>query len=595
MNSFRTNIFRLTILGIVLLTVWSCRKEKDDLNLTNSVSQNDPAAVYVNARLQGSVESEQGQPVSGAVVKLGSHETTSNAQGLFVFDNVMMNKQGAYVHVSHAGSWQASRKVYPHHNGTHHTKLIVMSKQNVGQIDAASGGDINLNSGFEMSFSADAIADPEGNPYPGSVSVAARWLNPAEDGTVEMMPGDLAGMNAANERVAITNYGIAAVELSDNGQTLNLLEDHPATLKFPVPDELQGIAPGQIGLWRFDEVSGIWREEGQAELNGAYYEASVPHFSFWCIGEEFEAVELSGLIADENDNPISGIPVNLLHPVFGYLGTVYSAANGVFSGVAPAGESLTLTVANQCNQNILAQNISPLSGDTDLGTINISDGESEMTMISGSLQNCDGEAVTSGIVYVCWSGDCQSILADNDGSFAQTFVHCGSDAFQILIIDYNSGQTVSLDEDVSSSINTGSVVVCESQLDTYISLIFDNSERFYPFPYQYFQSGRPHVKSVGSSFSILLSFAQPEIGVYNTDSVAFIYYEYSATPEIALYFEGGSCDWQECTNLTITVTEYGEIGEYIEGTYSGTMDMSTSFEEMPGAPITGSFRVIREN
>lgn len=595
MKTFHLIFHRLAWFGLIALTLLACRKEKDELNLTNTNSNNDPAAVFVNARLMGAVVSETGQPVSGATVKLGSHEQTSNSNGMFVFDNVMMNKNGAFVHMSHAGHWQASRKVYPHHNGTHQTQLVLMPKEYAGQINAASGGMVSSNGGFEVSFSEDAIADSEGNIYSGSVEVAARWLNPTADGTVKMMPGDLTGLNDSNEKVAIAHYGIAAVELTAGGQTLNLRVDHPALLKFPIPAELLGGAPNQIGLWRFDELNGVWQQEGHAELNGSHYEASVTHFSFWCIGEEFDTVELTGLITNDNDNPISGIPVNLIHPEFGFLGTVYTAANGVFSGQVPTGESLTLTVANQCNQTILAQEITPLSADTDLGTINITDGESATTLISGSLQNCDGEAVTTGIIYVCWSGGCQSILADNDGGFAQTFVHCGADDFEVLVIDYNSGQTVTFNEDVAGSINTGVVVVCETELDTYISLSFDNSERFYPFPIQFIQSGRPHLKSVDSSYSIKLSFAQPETGVFMNDSVSITYFEYSYTEDNQLFGESGSCSWGECTNLTIDVSEYGEIGGYIEGTYSGTIDMTNSNQEMPGEPISGSFRVIREN
>jgi len=594
MKTFSNPLTRITLLLLVLLAFSACRKEKDDLNLVNSITHSDPAAVYINARLMGVVENEQGQAVSGAVVKVGNHQTTTNAQGLFLFNNVPLNQQGAFVHVTHSGHWQASRKVYPHHNGSHYTRLVILPVQNVAQVDAATGGEVTSNSGFEMNFQPDAFADAAGNPFSGSVSVAARWLNPMDEGTVHMMPGDLRGVNAANQQVAIANFGIAAVELSGGGQDLNLREGYPAELKFPVPEAMQSSAPSEIGLWRFDEVSGIWRQEGTATLNGSYYLAEVAHFSFWSIGEEYDVVELSGTISDENDNPVSGIPVSVLHPDFGYIGTVFTAANGFFSGQVPAGEQLTLMVSNQCNESLIAQSISPLSSDTDLGTITISDGESSMTMISGTLQNCDGEAVNSGIIYVCWSGGCQAILAANDGSFAQSFVHCATQSFNILVIDYNSGQTVSLNKSVSESINLGSVVVCEAQLDTYISLNFDGNLRFYPFPNQFIQNGRTNLKAENSNYSIEVSFPGQNVGVFANDTVSFTYFEYSSTPEIALFLESGSCSLGECSNFTVTVSQYGEIGGYIEGTYSGTLDMSNSLQQFPGESISGNFRVIRQ-
>jgi hypothetical protein len=590
-----TYFFRITLIILLAFSLLSCRKENDNTVLTDTTFQNDPAAVYVNGRLMGIVSTENGQPVSGAVVKVGNNQTTSNNEGMFVFNNVSMNKNGTFVHVSHSGFWQASRKVYPHLNGTHHTHLVLMPKENAGQFDAATGGNINLSAGLELTFAANAVADLNNQPYSGNTAVAARWLNPLDENTKDMMPGDLAGRNASGQRVAIMNYGIAAVELSGGGQTLNLLEGSPALLKFPVHADLQANAPNQISLWRFDEVIGLWIHEGFAELNGAYYEASVPHFSFWCIGEEVESVELTGIIADENDNPISAIPVSLFHPDFGYLGSVFTASNGVFTGLAPAGISLTLSVASQCNITIVNQEISPLSSDTDLGIINISGGQSSTTMISGSLQNCDGDAVSSGIIYVCWDGDCQTILAENDGSFSQSFVHCADDEFQILVIDYNSGQTIILTEDVASSINMSAVVVCQTQLDTYISLSFSGTERFYPFPFQYIQSGRPHLKSEDNDYSILLSFDQATVGSYSNELASIIYFENSSTPEISLFTESGSCSWGECTDFNITVTEYGEVGGYIEGTYSGTLDMYNTMMAMPGEPISGSFRVIRLN
>ncbi|MBK8702797.1 MAG: hypothetical protein IPN33_03715 [Saprospiraceae bacterium] len=46
--------------------------------------------------------------------------------------------------------------------------------------------------------------------------------------------------------------------------------------------------------------------------------------------------------------------------------------------------------------------------------------------------------------------------------------------------------------------------------------------------------------------------------------------------------------------MTVTVTEFGAIGEFVRGTFNGTMDFyNANQQEFPNTPISGEFAVIR--
>ena len=102
-----------------------------------------------------------------------------------------------------------------------------------------------------------------------------------------MMPGgDLSAQRTDGSSTMLLSYGMTAVNLTDNnGNKLQLKEGSEATLTFPIPVSMKDNLPASIPLWSFNEKTGLWEEEGLAELKGDVYVGKVKHFSWVNLDE----------------------------------------------------------------------------------------------------------------------------------------------------------------------------------------------------------------------------------------------------------------------------------------------------------------------
>ena len=65
-----------------------------------------------------------------------------------------------------------------------------------------------------------------------------------------------------------------------------------ATLFFPIADIQIDKLDNTIPLWSLNEETGLWIQEGVANLNGQFIVAEVSHFSFWNLDLSFEYEEI---------------------------------------------------------------------------------------------------------------------------------------------------------------------------------------------------------------------------------------------------------------------------------------------------------------
>jgi hypothetical protein len=578
----------------LLLSLMACRKDTQHISKDIINPDNITVGVLVNGTIAGRVVDEQGAAVANAQVRLGQQETSSDANGFFLFRNAPLNQKGAYLQVEHPGHWHASRVVLPQHNGTHYTQIKLKKQQSAGQFDALAGGTVHLPEGLTLHFPPNAIAQASGAPYQGVVEVMAQWISPRANTSSETMPGALRGINSNSRRVGLQSFGMAGVQLfGSGGQRLNLAENAVAQMAFPLEQQLQNQAPAEIKLWNFDLTSGYWREEGIVLRMGDFYEAEVSHFSFWGVHADFEGVQLEGVLENESGDPLANTLVTVMSVNENSFETSYTNSEGIFSGMVPEGMPLQLFVSNSCNVSIYGQNLGTLTEDTDLGTLTVPASEAASAQLSGSLVNCDGNPVGMGMIQISWPQGYQYLLANTDGTFSQSFTYCDATEFQIYIVDMNSGQTLSLTEDAEPNIALGELTVCEGLHDEYISLNFNGEEFFYPAPVQFLQQGRPVFRSQGSMHSIQLTVESAGVGTYENEEASIVYYAYFETQDIPLFYQGGSCSIGECGNFSISISQYGAVGSYIEGTFTGELDMNTSVNTYPNAPVSGSFRVLR--
>ena len=134
--------------------------------------------------------------------------------------------------------------------------------------------------GAHIVVPAAALVDAAQNPAQGPVELALATLNPAR----RALPGDYRAMDKNNAPVEMLSFGAMFAEFRDvNGKPLNLKPGSAAEIRVPVSQAQQPTAAPTIAIWSYDEKTGMWIEEGQANLKntpeGWMYVGPTKHFS----------------------------------------------------------------------------------------------------------------------------------------------------------------------------------------------------------------------------------------------------------------------------------------------------------------------------
>jgi hypothetical protein len=134
--------------------------------------------------------------------------------------------------------------------------------------------------GAQIRIPAGSLVDENGNPWLGPVRSAIATLNPAR----RALPGDYQAIMAGGERGEMLSYGAVYADFTDlAGRKLRLRQGTAVDISLPVSDFQRPTSPPSIAIWSYDEKSGLWMEEGKADLQntpqGWMYVGKTTHFS----------------------------------------------------------------------------------------------------------------------------------------------------------------------------------------------------------------------------------------------------------------------------------------------------------------------------
>lgn len=571
-----------------VLAFASCKK--DPIIDDNPPIDTTRTFINVNTSVAGIVTDLNNAPVSDAMVSFGTETSMTDANGIFKFENVTVPENRAFVTVEKAGYFHGSRTFFAYANQRSNVKISLLEKTIQGTV-GASGGTVTTPEGVKLEFPANAVADANGNPYTGTVQVAAQYLDPTADNILSIMPGDLRGITTENVEEGMTTYGMVAVELlGSGGELLNVADGKTVQLTMPVPNAQTSSAPAEIPLWYFDETNGVWKEEGKATLQGGEYVGDVSHFTFWNCDISWDLIYLDGSVLLEG-SPLEGAYVCLTFDNNGWTSTSCDVANssGVFSGQVPTNTTFTLNVYpasySNCGDAIHTQQVGPFTADVTLDAINIdpSTVADNSMNVTGTLVDCDNNPVTNGYVKIKL-GWAEYYAYTTDGTIDYTFTHCGTatdvDITAVDLDDFTQSDVVTFT--TASTVDFGELQACIS-LAEYIIYEYDGLTYTLTENISFFDSlgtGDGYHYLSGSDtnqnyFSLEAIFDGP--GTYDVN------YFYVSTPNGA-FITG--------TDMTITVTNYSAvIGETNSGTFAGNIDDPNGGGTVP---ITGSWKAIRE-
>ena len=445
----------LFFLSLCFMLLGSCKKD----SIVTTVTEGQPPApkITIESTIRGLVLDRQGQPLENASVVWGNNQVETDADGIFIVDD-LVNGEQAVLKVSKDGFFDAFQTILPISESTLKTEIQLTPRLLSTSFPAQNGGQLQLPNGSGVDFVANAFTDSQGNVYNGQVNVYATYIDPTDPELDEIMPGNLQALNLEGESQTLQSFGMINVELEgNNGEALQI--SSPAQLNMPVPSSLLSQAPQSLPLWHFDKASGLWMEEGSANLVGNSYVGEVSHFSFWNCDVPYDLVELSGaFLADKYE--VAG-QVRVTATALNTQGLANLASDGSFRGKVIKGTPLTLELIDpNCNDVLYSRELGSLSGDLDIGTVNVELNEDWVT-ISGTLVDCDMETISDGVVVVRIQGNSFLIAPDEDGGVNGAFPVCEATNFTVLGVDW-SEQVRGTPEGyaVAPNVDVGNVEAC---------------------------------------------------------------------------------------------------------------------------------------
>ncbi len=387
-------------------------------------------------RITGIIIDENEDPLEGVTATIGEEETLTNENGYFQFDKMSLDAYGTAVRFEKDGYWSVTKLISLSKDQVNYTQCMLTQKGPHQTITASTGGQANFDDIIKIDFPENAFVTEQGNQYSGDVRIEAVHLDPSDPSFGMISPGDFRAFNSDNELRTLQSYGMAGVELfGSDGESLQLASDIAASLSIKAPEWTE---LSEIPLWHFDETIGYWIEEGSASLEGDYFVGDVAHFSWWNCDIPFSAVKLSGMVLNETNVGVSGLPVTIImEDNMSNLGVEYTGQRGLFCGWIPKGESLIIQIHDECGNLAYEDVIGPFEEDVQLDPIFI-DSETEVT-VCGQALNCDEEPVTNGYLVVVYENQNRFIPLDASGQFCTSINTCGSESVSIYVVDINAG------------------------------------------------------------------------------------------------------------------------------------------------------------
>ena len=587
---------KIKILFTLLLTtfLFSCNDDEEGIiqNPPQDFSYNQGNTVSRN--FHGLILDTSGNPVSNAMVSIGSTSVQTNSNGLFTINNASVKERFAHVKVVKSGFIDGSRVLVPT-SGDNRINVMLIPNTPTATVASGVNSEVNLPNGTKVKFDG-AFKDASGNVYSGNVQVGLYHLKPSDTYLSETMPGSLLASNSNGDAKILETFGMLHVELTGSGgQKLNIASGHMAEISLDIDASQLSSSPSTIPLWSFDEVAGIWREEGAATKVGNKYIGNVSHFSWWNCDAPFDQCNLTVTVQNNAGAPISNLTVTLIRSsqTFGANGTTNSA--GQVTGIIPANEVLTLKVSDFCGNVIYTSTVGPFAtgSSNSLPAINLTATAITTISVTGVLQTCTNTNVTNGIVKLKNLNTTnyynQVLQTVTNGNFSFITNICGtSQQFELVGEDYTSLQTTNpiTFTATAPTTNIGVINACNA-VNEFITYQVDNN------PVSYILSNiNAGINGTSSSLYISTSQNSPflymsgnnvtTIGTYTTSQFSM---EFSNTP-------GSITGIGSSTTNTVqfVVSQIGAVGGYIDMTFNGTYTDSSGIHTM-----SGTVHAIRDN
>ena len=598
MNYFfypKTTIRIILTTIIAVLFFASCQKTIDIIETpTAPVVTPTDLTTKVSSSVSGFVTDENELPVKNANVFVSTSTTITDKYGYFEIRDVQVVQNAAIVTIAKTGYFNGIKTYIATAGKSAFFRIKLITKVTGGTLNAATGGTVTLAGNLSILFPASAFVNASTNAsYTGTVNVAAFKIDPTSADLPRIMPGDLRGLNTDGNLQILTSYGMAAVELTGaGGELLQIAPGKKATMTMPIPSSIIASAPTTIPLWYFDETNGLWKQEGTATKVGNNYVGDVSHFSFWNYDVPANYVQFNCTVVNAAGLPLPNVFVKIsriANP--GSSGFGYTNSLGYTGGAIPNNTQLLLEVFGNflCSTPVYTQILTTTNTNVSLGTITILASFSS-TVLNGSVINCNNAPVTNGYIMLQDGFYFSREQLNSNGSYSVNRLFCNSPQNIILIgEDFSAGQqSIPVNVSVQAGINNIPVIqACGVSMQQFLNYSINGTSYSYIVPPDgLILSG----SGTNTEYSIFATNNANPISTmirFNRTGIA--------TGSVQNLFQFRPVQIIDSTNINnaigINITEYGNVGQYMSGNFSGVITGSPPSSTIYN--ITCAFRIKR--
>ena len=447
-------ILVLTLLVTTTILVTQCTKENVDNQNTNELI----------TTISGNLKDEFNENVSNATLSINGVNVNTNSDGNFVFNKIKISKNAVII-AKKDGYFDNYKTLQITKGANHFVQLGIFKKVETQNFSATKGGAVGISNQLSVEFQPNSIVYENGNNYDGIVNVDMKFLNPSKNSN--LIPGSNLGIDANQKEVVLKSYGLAGVELRGvNNEKLQIKTGEKAKLKIAI--STKSTAPSSVKLSYFDAKSGYWKEEGTATKEGNYFVGSVGHFSYWNCVQQFELININGVIKDNSDIPVLS-KIEVIDPIDSVLFAYgYTEQDGTFEGKLPKNMQVSLIInhLSTCNYSKYGTTVGPYSQDTDLGILKTNI-DTKLLKISGTVKDCNNSVLKGALVHLILGNSIyvydKQVVTDDNGSYSFDFPNCNGYNYKVVSIDnINNKVSQIIPLTVNKGIIQKDITVCEN-------------------------------------------------------------------------------------------------------------------------------------
>jgi len=276
----------------------------------------------------------------------------------------------------------------------------------------------------------------------------------------------------------------------------------------------------------------------------------------------------------------AGLPFSLVKVIISDSAKVNYPTSSSIDAIVPLNKKLSkqVYVLSSCNNYVLvdSSSIGPFISDFNAGVMNINYTEQDTITISGTVINCSGSPVLNGFATI---GGRISPIAN--GQFSQKYKSCPGTQTTIIIevVDNDAHQKNSFITNVGNAdLRFDNIPACGTSTSEFLTYKLDTTTYNNYDTLRVQQIGTNKTSFKGASITPYNLF----YGVFNSTT--------TGTTTLDVTIVNGGVTYASVNPASITITEYGTVGQYVAGTYTGTVKNTISGSMHT---VTGTFRIMK--